>query len=52
MVSVDWASCTTWSAYSEQEYTKFDDKHNTLAAIMNRFVLFFKDCDFFHVLPI
>ena len=33
MASVDWASCTTWSAYSEQEYTKCDDQHNTVAAI-------------------
>ena len=45
MASVDWASCTTGSAYSKQEYTKCDDQHNTVAAIFIYSVLFFKDCD-------
>ena len=29
MANVDWASCTTWPAYSEREDLKFDDQHNT-----------------------
>ena len=33
MANVDWASCTTWPAYSEQGDTKCDDQHNTVAAI-------------------
>ena len=31
-----------WPAYSQQEDTKCDDKHNTVAAIC---ILFFEDCD-------
>ena len=41
MASVDWASCTTWPAYSEQEDTKCDDKHNTVAAIFIYSVRFY-----------
>ena len=44
MASVDWASCTTWPANSEQEDTKFDDKHGG-HYVFTRFVLFFEDCD-------
>ena len=39
MASVDWASSTTWSAYTKQEYTKCDDQHNTVAAIFIYFLI-------------
>ena len=44
MANVDWASCTTWPAYSEQEDTKVDDKHGG-HYVFTPFILFFKDCD-------
>ena len=46
MANIDWASCTTWPAYSEREDTKCYDQHNTVAAMCIHSVRFiFKDCD-------
>ena len=43
MASVDWASWLRGQP-SEQEDTKFDDKHGG-HYVFTRFVLFFKDCN-------